>query len=856
VRIALVLLASVAVIVNTTPSTGLGATPQTSPSQGRAAVPTPRSDRALNAPAINYPQSGSAIPGDGHPRIATIPLARAAVTGLPEVVSWLTFDPAVNAFFIAAPPSSVDVVTIASDPVDQFAIDYQVVTNVTVGTDPFAVAYDNATGKLFVTNSGSNNVSVLQGNQSSPVGSIGTGMVPLGVAYDPLDDDVYVANSANANVTVIAASNLTVVANIDVGSDPVGVAVDSGTGDIFVADNGSDQVSVISGTTNRVFATLAVGDSPRDIAIDNATGEAFVTNEGSPNVSVISISTLQVVASISVSGYQLYLDGIVYDWQDGLLWVGAGQNAILVLDPTARTEVSSIFYDPAGIAFDPLNGDVCATNSANRTFACVLLAEGAIDVGDVSNVFHSVWLNFTATGLSRGTSWNITLDPFGPSLDGFPGEQIDLQVLPNWSYPFSVGVPPGYTANVTNGTATVGESNLQVEISFSAPPVPTYPVTVNETGLPPGWGWLVGVTVQPRVVEEEYSNSASITLNLTNGSYPYYLASAYGTYAAPNGAFLLNGSGINVTVRFTEVTFAVNFTERGLPDGTQWSVRILGAGSSTSTASSMETSEPNGSYSFSAWSSNPSYGALGGSFDVNGAPTNVSVNFVRVTFLVNFTESGLPERTEWEVQVLGGIEVTSSSATLEFTEPNGTYAYSISTSNEHFQAYPSRGNVTVQGAPVYKAVEFSPYFVANFTEGSEFTGSCDPFTVAVPLTATASKGDAPYNFSWGFGPGAPLQYGISIGHTYSAAGTYNVTLWVVDSARHNETITQAIVAPSSPGCPTPVAVTPLGGSLLVSGVAAALVVAAAVVVVLLRHRTRKREVAPPSNEPPADEIRP
>ena len=90
-------------------------------------------------------------------------------------------------------------------------------------------------------------------SQPSPVGSN-----PTVVAYDPSNGYIYVTDSGSDTVSVI--NGATVIANITVGSDPYVVAYDPSNGYIYVTDSGSDTVSVINGAT--VIATIPVGQWP------------------------------------------------------------------------------------------------------------------------------------------------------------------------------------------------------------------------------------------------------------------------------------------------------------------------------------------------------------------------------------------------------------------------------------------------------------------------------------------------------------------------------------------------------------------------------------------------------------------
>jgi len=69
-------------------------------------------------------------------------------------------------------------------------------------------------------------------------------MNPYGIAYDPSNGYLYVADSGSYTVSVI--NGATVIANITVGSKPAGVAYDPSNGYLYVANYGSGTVSIIS----------------------------------------------------------------------------------------------------------------------------------------------------------------------------------------------------------------------------------------------------------------------------------------------------------------------------------------------------------------------------------------------------------------------------------------------------------------------------------------------------------------------------------------------------------------------------------------------------------------------------------
>ncbi len=79
-----------------------------------------------------------------------------------------------------------------------------------------------------------------------------------------LAQNAYITNYGSNTVSVIDTATNTVTATIPVGIDPYGVAVTPDGSKVYVANVGSNTVSVIDTATNTVTATIPVGSrSPR-----------------------------------------------------------------------------------------------------------------------------------------------------------------------------------------------------------------------------------------------------------------------------------------------------------------------------------------------------------------------------------------------------------------------------------------------------------------------------------------------------------------------------------------------------------------------------------------------------------------
>ena len=151
----------------------------------------------------------------------------------------------------------------------------------------------------WITNGGSNSVTVLDLVNMQQAGTIAVGEDPTAIAVNPQSDEVYVANSGSATVSVINAKTNRVAATIAVHRDPVSIDVDSEGARAYVANAGSNSVSVIDLKIWREIATVGTGDEPVDARIAPDGNTLVVANRGSNGVSVIDAKTLKLRATFN-----------------------------------------------------------------------------------------------------------------------------------------------------------------------------------------------------------------------------------------------------------------------------------------------------------------------------------------------------------------------------------------------------------------------------------------------------------------------------------------------------------------------------------------------------------------------------
>lgn len=143
--------------------------------------------------------------------------------------------------------------------------------------------------------------SIIDGYLFTPVFAIKTRVPELRTLL------IYVTNEGSDNVSVVNRQLGTVVATVKVGRAPRGIAISpNGRGiKVYVANSGSNSISVIDPTTNKVEHEIPIkfGREPEGIALATiSTGKdvLFVTNYASNTVSVVDTITYQEVERIEV----------------------------------------------------------------------------------------------------------------------------------------------------------------------------------------------------------------------------------------------------------------------------------------------------------------------------------------------------------------------------------------------------------------------------------------------------------------------------------------------------------------------------------------------------------------------------
>jgi YVTN family beta-propeller protein len=136
---------------------------------------------------------------------------------------------------------------------------------------------DKTAGKLYLTYIQDKGLGVLD-VKTQRATTIPVGTIPSAVAVNEKTGQVYVTNYDDGTVSVIDGREGRVVATVAVGQHPSAVAVDVARDLVIVANTKDSTLSLIDGKTRKVRKTVKAGEHPYAIAIDDKTQKMYVAN--------------------------------------------------------------------------------------------------------------------------------------------------------------------------------------------------------------------------------------------------------------------------------------------------------------------------------------------------------------------------------------------------------------------------------------------------------------------------------------------------------------------------------------------------------------------------------------------------
>lgn len=377
------------------------------------------------------------------------------------------------------------------------------------------------------------------------------------------------------------------------------------------------------------------------------------------------------------------------------------------------TSTSSLSSTTSSAATNLVNGtynyNIATVNKVYHANGGSFTVDGSAVTIDVTFALVTYQIKFNETGLPTGNVWyvNITgessLSATSPS-----GMTISLD---NGSYSYNVSTSfKNYAPTSYTGTFTV---NGQLNISIIFEPV-LFVVTFSETGLLSGTTWYANTT------SSHSTSTTSLSFSVTNGTYPYTIATQNKTYhpLVDSGNFIVSGAPVSESVQFVLQEYTVEFNMTGLPTGDIWYINISNIFSSGPlTNTTIYTNLTNGTYNYNIGSVNKIYYNPGGSFVVDGSNVTVPIIFSLYLYNIVFNAEHLPSSMIWYLNISGEMTNNSGPITsLKYTIGlvNGSYNYIVGTNSTAYGA--NGGSFNVSGSSKTLDINFIYGYAILFIE--------------------------------------------------------------------------------------------------------------------------------------------
>ena len=197
----------------------------------------------------------------------------------------------------------------------------------TGGASPAGVCFDG--GNVWVTNSTSNTVTKFNGATFGVIGVFAVLASPQDCAADPTTAQLWITDQGSNQVTVLNF-NGSLVMNFAVGKQPVGIAFD-GT-NMWVANQGGNKVWKINATTFATAAKVSVPTGPRGVIYGVGAGTPYVWAVSSSTGTLTQINAATAMVTGVSASFGTSPQWGAFDPVNNNVWVAStSSNSITVL---------------------------------------------------------------------------------------------------------------------------------------------------------------------------------------------------------------------------------------------------------------------------------------------------------------------------------------------------------------------------------------------------------------------------------------------------------------------------------------------------------------------------------------------
>ncbi len=204
--------------------------------------------------------------------------------------------------------------------------------------------------KGYVSNSGSNIISVFNKKTMQVVDAIATGKGPKGIVLDQRRRRAYVAVSGDDIVVVYDVFNGNIIGRIKLnfGDNPIELALTPDGRTLVSVNHASNTVSIIDAISRLEVRRIRVGEGPTSAVVDPSGLKAYIMNSRSNTVSVVDLTQRTIAVTIGVEGGPLR--GAFNRAGDRLYVISRYSPNLTVIDPSRFMVMEKIFVGPGAVS--------------------------------------------------------------------------------------------------------------------------------------------------------------------------------------------------------------------------------------------------------------------------------------------------------------------------------------------------------------------------------------------------------------------------------------------------------------------------------------------------------------------------
>jgi YVTN family beta-propeller protein len=269
----------------------------------------------------------------------------------------------------------------------------EVIATIPLGTRPRGITASARGDRLFVALSGSPLAAPGVEESSLPPankGADGIGVVdtrtlvlnrvirgvsdPEQVAVSSDGRQLYVASEDTGKGVVIDIATGAVLAQLSVGGEPEGVTVVPSRSIAYFTSETDNSVSLVDTEKLQVLQTLQVGQRPRDVAVSRDGSRAYVTGETDASLTVIDEHTETVLRRLKVPGEGARPKGVVVSRDGRRVFVSTGRGGeIVAFDASTLQVLGSVRVGarPWGLALSPDDRYIYSANGPSDDVSVV-----------------------------------------------------------------------------------------------------------------------------------------------------------------------------------------------------------------------------------------------------------------------------------------------------------------------------------------------------------------------------------------------------------------------------------------------------------------------------------------------------